>query len=94
MVTRPKAVFNWSGGKDSALALLETLRAGTCEVVALLTTVNRDTRRSTMHAIPEALLRAQADSTVLPPHVVDPAPAGEVPGFAAAQRQDAASSRA
>ena len=89
MVTHPKAVFNWSGGKDSALALLETLRAGTCEVVALLTTVNRDTRRSTMHAIPEALLRAQADSIGLPLHVVDLAPAGEMAGYDAAMQQAA-----
>ena len=44
-VTRKKAVFNWSGGKDSALALYKVLQEGEFEVVSLLTTVNRDTHR-------------------------------------------------
>ena len=59
---RIKAVFNWSGGKDSAHALLRAMQSGKYEIVALLTTVNRDTHRSTMHGIPTALLQAQADS--------------------------------
>ncbi len=53
---RIKAVFNWSGGKDSAHALLRAQQSGEYEIVALLTTVNRDTHRSTMHGIPTALL--------------------------------------
>lgn len=53
---RIKAVFNWSGGKDSAHALLRAMQSGKYEIVALLTTVNRDTHRSTMHGIPTALL--------------------------------------
>ena len=57
---RIKAVFNWSGGKDSAHALLRAMQSGKYEIVALLTTVNRDTHRSTMHGIPTALLQAQA----------------------------------
>ncbi len=87
MVTRPKAVFNWSGGKDSALALLETLRSGVFDVVALLTTVNRDSRRSTMHAIPEPILQAQADSIGIPLHVVDLTPAGDMADYDAAMRR-------
>lgn len=43
---RIKAVFNWSGGKDSAHALLRAMQSGKYEIVALLTTVNRDTHRS------------------------------------------------
>lgn len=50
-----KAVFNWSGGKDSAHALWKIIQTGEYEVVALLTTVNRDTHRSTMHGIPLSL---------------------------------------
>lgn len=64
---RIKAVFNWSGGKDSAHALLRAMQSGKYEIVALLTTVNRDTHRSTMHGIPTALLQAQADSIGIPP---------------------------
>lgn len=73
---RKKAVFNWSGGKDSALALLQALRSGEYEIAALLTTVNRDSRRSSMHAIPESVLRRQARSIGLPLHTVDLAPGG------------------
>ena len=60
-MTRHKAVFNWSGGKDSAHALWRAMRSERYEIVALLTTVNRSTLRSTMHGIPTELLRAQAD---------------------------------
>ncbi len=66
-----KAVFNWSGGKDSALALYKILQEQEYEVVALLTTVNRDNRRSTMHAIPVSLLEKQADSLGIPLYIVN-----------------------
>lgn len=59
---RIKAVFNWSGGKDSAHALLRAQQSDKYEIVSLLTTVNRETRRSTMHGIPLPLLQVQADS--------------------------------
>ena len=49
---RKKAVFNWSGGKDSSLALYKVLQQDEFEVVALLTTVNEETELSSMHAIP------------------------------------------
>lgn len=65
------AVFNWSGGKDSALALYRILQEGVYEVVSLLTTVSRDTRRSPMHGIPIWLLRRQAGSIGLPLEVVE-----------------------
>ena len=51
---RIRAVFNWSGGKDSAHALWRAMRSGDYEIVALLTTVDGSTRRSTMHGIPAA----------------------------------------
>ena len=73
-----KAVFNWSGGKDSAHALLRAQQSGTYEIVALLTTVNRSTHRSTMHGIPLPLLQAQADSIGIPLHVVDLTPKGNM----------------
>lgn len=62
MNTRPKAVFNWSGGKDSALALYKVLQQNQFEVIALLTTLNEATQLSSMHAIPQALLQKQAES--------------------------------
>ncbi|OTG93004.1 ATP-binding protein [Acinetobacter sp. ANC 3832] len=64
--TRKKAVFNWSGGKDSALALSKVLQENQFEVVALLTTVNEETKLSSMHAIPHTLLMKQAESIGIP----------------------------
>ena len=81
---RIKAVFNWSCGKDSAHALLRAMQSGKYEIVALLTTVNRDTHRSTMHGIPTALLQAQADSIGIPLHIVDLTPKGNMEDYGAA----------
>lgn len=78
---RIKAVFNWSGGKDSAHALWRAQQSGQYEIAALLTTVNRDTRRSTMHGIPMSLLHAQAASIGLPLYVVDLTPAGNMEDY-------------
>lgn len=47
-----KAVFNWSGGKDSALALYKVLQENKYEVVALLTTVNEENQRSSITLFP------------------------------------------
>lgn len=61
-----KAVFNWSGGKDSALTLYKVLQQHEFEVIALLTTVNEETELSSMHAIPFSLLMKQAESIGIP----------------------------
>ena len=66
MNIRKKAVFNWSGGKDSALALYKVLQQNQFDVVALLTTVNEETELSSMHAIPHSLLLKQAESIGIP----------------------------
>jgi uncharacterized protein (TIGR00290 family) len=68
---RKKAVFNWSGGKDSALALQKVLHSGDYDVVSLLTTVNGENGRSSMHAIPALLLQEQAASIGIPLHIVE-----------------------
>ena len=66
MTQRKKAVFNWSGGKDSALALQKILEANEFEVVSLLTTLNEETQKSSIHSIPLELLSRQAESIGLP----------------------------
>jgi len=78
---KKKAVFNWSGGKDSALALYKALQSGEYDIISLLTTVNKDTRRSSMHAIPVSLLQAQADAIGLPLYIVDLMPQGDMAGY-------------
>ncbi|HEY1865928.1 MAG TPA: hypothetical protein VGG55_02565 [Candidatus Acidoferrales bacterium] len=55
-----KIWLSWSSGKDSAWALHELRASPEFEVVALLTTINRDAGRVAMHAVRETLLDAQA----------------------------------
>lgn len=61
-----KAVFNWSGGKDSALALYKILQSNSVEVIALFTTFNDESQKSSMHSIPLELLTKQAESIGIP----------------------------
>lgn len=70
MNQRKKAVFNWSGGKDSALALQKTLEENEFEVVSLLTTINEENSKSSIHAIPLELLSQQAKSIGIPLYTV------------------------
>lgn len=63
---REKALFCWSGGKDSAMALHSTLENEQYEVVALLTTLNANFKRISMHGVREALLDQQAKAIGLP----------------------------
>jgi len=63
---KPKAIFNWSSGKDSALALYKTLRKGEFEVTSLLISINKETQRISMHGVPISLLEQQAESLGLP----------------------------
>ncbi len=66
MISKEKAIFCWSGGKDSALALYKVLQDETVDVVALLTTLNEHYKRVSMHGVREDLLEAQAASIGLP----------------------------
>lgn len=63
---KPKALFCWSGGKDSSLALYKVLQENKFEVVALLTTVNEEFKRVSMHGVREELIEAQARHIGLP----------------------------
>ena len=79
-----KAVFNWSGGKDSAHALWRARQSELYDIVALLTTINRDSQRSSMHGIPLPLLQAQADSIGIPLRIVNLTPQGNLENYAEA----------
>ena len=61
-----KSIFNWSGGKDSALALYHVLHDPHFSVDRLLTSVNRTYERISMHGIRETLLEQQAMSLGIP----------------------------
>ncbi|MFD2565829.1 Dph6-related ATP pyrophosphatase [Pseudotenacibaculum haliotis] len=61
-----KAYFNWSSGKDSALALYKTLQQKEYEIGTLLTNINQEYSRVSMHGLHENLLDAQAENIGLP----------------------------
>ncbi|MCD8072278.1 MAG: adenine nucleotide alpha hydrolase [Alistipes sp.] len=82
-----KAVFNWSGGKDSALALYEILRSGEYEVLSLLTTVESGSGQSPLHQIPEKILRDQAASIGLPIYIARMDPQGDNGQYESAMRE-------
>lgn len=61
-----KAYLNWSGGKDSALALYYTLRQNSISTAALFTCMNAVHNRITMHGVRNELLVQQAAAIELP----------------------------
>jgi uncharacterized protein (TIGR00290 family) len=63
---KERVVMSWSGGKDSAMALHELIRAGDHEVVSLLTSVSEPFRRISHHGVRESLLDQQAEAIGIP----------------------------
>lgn len=63
---KPKALFNWSSGKDSALALYKTLQEGQYEVTTLLTSINKEFQRISMHGVHTSLLEQQVSLLGIP----------------------------
>ena len=61
-----KAIFNWSGGKDSSLALYHILKEGKFDITELVTTVNSKFDRISMHGVRRELLYAQGKSIGIP----------------------------
>ena len=66
MKQKEKCIFCWSGGKDSSLALYKIALEDKYEVVGLLTTLNAQFKRISMHGVREELLDKQAESIGLP----------------------------
>lgn len=67
-MSKPKAIFCWSGGKDSSLALYRVLSE--YDIVSLLTTVNSEFERISMHGVRKELLETQAAAIELPLDIV------------------------
>lgn len=72
-----KTFMNWSGGKDSALALYKAKQQG-ISIGTLVTSVNNATDRISMHGVRRELLVQQAASIGLPLHTIELA---EMPGM-------------
>lgn len=60
------AIFAWSGGKDSSLALHRVLNEEMYNVKYLLTTLNAEHKRISMHGVREELLEAQSKAIGVP----------------------------
>ncbi|MCG9792725.1 Dph6-related ATP pyrophosphatase [Flavobacterium algicola] len=63
---KTKALFNWSSGKDSAIALYKILQNPEIEISCLLTSVNKQFQRISMHGVRVELLQQQAKSIGIP----------------------------
>ncbi len=61
-----KTYFNWSSGKDSAMALYIISKQKEYEVTKLFTTLNSDYGRVSMHGLREELLNRQIESIDIP----------------------------
>jgi uncharacterized protein (TIGR00290 family) len=59
-------IFNWSGGKDSALALYHCLQNPELDIKYLVTTINDAADRISMHGVRTELLIQQAESIGIP----------------------------
>ena len=54
-----KAIFNWSGGKDSAMALYQIQQEHNFDIQYLMTSVNANSKRISMHGVRHELLEQQ-----------------------------------
>lgn len=63
--------FNWSTGKDSALALYELLQDSNFKVTKLVTTVNSHYQRVSMHGLRVDLLKRQVAALGLPVQYIE-----------------------
>lgn len=59
-----KALFQWSGGKDSSFALFKALKSW--EIKGLFTSLSAEYKRISMHGVREKLLEQQAASIDIP----------------------------
>jgi uncharacterized protein (TIGR00290 family) len=75
-----KSIFNWSGGKDSSLALYHCLQNPELDIKYLVTTINDAADRISMHGVRTELLIKQAESIGIPLYQIR---LPEMPGMAA-----------
>jgi uncharacterized protein (TIGR00290 family) len=63
---KEQIIFNWSGGKDSALCLYKILQTQQYDIMCLLTGISEQYQRILMHGVRVDLLNQQAESIGLP----------------------------
>jgi uncharacterized protein (TIGR00290 family) len=65
-MTKLPIILSWSGGKDGSYTLHTLLNDPRYEVKYLLSTINGNYKRLSMHGVREELIEAQANSTGIP----------------------------
>lgn len=71
MKTPENTYVNWSSGKDSCLALYRLIQDPGFQVGTLVTTLNDEVDRVSMHGLPKALLFEQVKQIGLPLHTIN-----------------------
>ena len=66
-----RSYLNWSSGKDSALALYYVNKQDNYKIEKLLTTLNADVDRISMHGVRRELLLQQAEKLQLPLQIIE-----------------------
>ncbi len=66
MENKLPCIFNWSGGKDSTLALYKCLQNPALDIRFLVTTINDEFDRVSMHGVRRELLVKQIESIGIP----------------------------
>ena len=70
-MNKHKTYFNWSSGKDSALALYHLLQNEKYAIDELITTVNSHYNRVSMHGLRKELLVTQTNAIGVPAHIIE-----------------------
>ncbi|WP_136481860.1 Dph6-related ATP pyrophosphatase [Cognatitamlana onchidii] len=70
-MSKNKTYFNWSTGKDSALALYHLLNNSAYQIDELITTVNSHYNRVSMHGLRKELLIAQTKAIGIPSSLIE-----------------------
>jgi len=70
-LSKHKTYFNWSSGKDSALALYYLLQDNRYSVDELITTINSHYNRVSMHGLRKELLIAQTQAIDIPANFIE-----------------------
>jgi len=65
-MVQKKCILNWSGGKDSSLALYHCLKNPELDIKYLVTTINDSVDRISMHGVRTELLIRQAERIGIP----------------------------
>lgn len=79
--------FNWSTGKDSAMALYRLLNDGHFEVRQLLTVLNKQHNRVSMHGLRRELMEQQIASIGIPCTTIELPEQADMPAYEAAMKK-------